>query len=251
MIDVSEFQGTISFGVMSRSTRVLIRTSYGSAGVDRMGARNVSAALNAGLRCGPYHFLEDSDPEAEMAHFFACMNGRLHDFRLRGMIDVEPSSFSHPVKSHVEAAVAEFHRRADYWPTVYGNTGVLASLSLAPWMAKCPLIIADYGPNDGHVHPVSGAIPAPWRALDAHQYTSVGRAPGIAGNVDLNVLRRGHRIDVPRPRVVIDKWKVGYRPKGSPKRSHVWTRTPGLWVSSHRGARRRGFIAIYPHRKES
>lgn len=251
MIDVSEFQGTISFGVMPKSTRVLIRVSYGSSGVDALGARNVSAALAAGLRVGPYHFLEDADPVAEMAHFFACMNSRLHDFRLRGMIDVEPSSFSHPTKSHVEAAVAEFHRRANYWPTIYGNRGVLDALNLSAGLARCPLIIADYGPNDGALHPIGGAIPAPWRTMDAHQYTSVGHYAGIRGNVDLNALSRGHHIDVARPRVIIDKWKVGYRPKGSTKRAHVWTRTPGLWVSAHRGARRRGFITIYPHRKEA
>lgn len=248
MIDVSEFQGLIAWGAMPKATRALIRVSYGSSGVDKGGARNVSAALSAGLRVGPYHFLEDADPEAEIAHFFGCMNGRLHDFELRGMIDVEPSEFSHPSSSHVQAAIDAYHTRADYWPTVYGNTGVLAALNLPAKYAACPLIVADYGPNDGREHPLSVGIPRPWSRLDAHQYTSVGHYPGIGGNVDRNAVRPRHRLDIPRPRFVIDKFKVSYVPKRGP-RTAKWTLSPYLFAKVRR-AERRGRVTIYPHRKE-
>jgi len=61
---------------------------------------------------------------------------------------------------------------------LYGNLGADSRLSVFP------LIVADYGPNDGSIHPISQTLPwKPW----AHQYTSVGSVPGVAGQVDCNV----------------------------------------------------------------
>jgi len=250
MIDVSEFQGTINWNDVPR-TRVYIRATYGSTGVDGKVAANVRGAFNRGCLVGLYHFQEENDPAAEVAHFLRDAKAVLPDgraYQLRPALDCESSSFSHPTGHGITAAVEELHRRLDYYPVVYGNPSDLGSLSLPPLLAACPLWLADYGVNDGREHAVS-RVPGPWKTWDAHQYTSQGHSPGIAGNVDLSSVRPRAGLEVPRPRMIIDKYKVSIVGKDG-HRKRAWTRTPYLY-SKVRRAERRGAVHIYPHRREA
>lgn len=217
-----------------------------------MAIANVRGAMARGLRVGVYHFQEDADPSAEIAHFLVVAKAALpagHEYHLRPALDVESSQFSHPLGAHVAAAVAELHRRLDYFPVIYGNPSDLGGLVISDGIARCPLWLADYGLNDGREHSVS-RVPNPWKRIAAHQFTSVGSCPGIAGHVDVSSVARGGDLDVPRPRMIIDKYKIGYMPRHGARR-HVWSRSPALWLVAHKGAKKRGKVAIYPHRREA
>lgn len=67
----------------------------------------------------------------------------------------------------------------------YASTSFLSNdLNNDSRLFSYPLIVADYGPNDGQVHPISGDLSK--YKLWAHQYTSVGSVPSIP-KVDCNI----------------------------------------------------------------
>lgn len=248
LIDVSEFQGGINWGILPKQL-VLIRCSMGSAGVDAQAINNLHGAAAHGFTFGGYMFLENSDPMVQVEHFLSIWHPQ--GVCLRGMIDVETSKFSNPTHDLVVEAVTEYHKQTGHYPILYGGTDTLRGLALpALFGEKCPLMLADYGPNDGAEHPLSIGIPTPWTKMTVHQYTSIGRMPGITGNtVDLDHVFDGPAIAAPRPRPVIDKWQVSYVRKDG-TRVRKFTRTPTRFQVVRPRAKYRGAIHVYPHRVE-
>lgn len=250
MIDVSEFQGSIHWPVV-QPQRVLIRVTMGAAGVDAQATNNIHGAeRNKGIVFGAYHFLENSSPQAQMEHFLNVYHPVVGN--LRGMIDCERSQFSTPTRNLLIEAVEAYHNGTGHYPIVYGNSGDLAKLALPAWMgAKCPLMLADYGPNDGAIHPLTVGVPKPWHAMAIHQYTSVGHSVGITANtVDTSkVYAKPEVLLVPRPRMIIDYWQVRYVTRKG-VHTHKNTRTPYAFAKLHR-AEHHGKVTIYPHRKEA
>lgn len=245
MIDVSQFNGSIAWGKVPKGERVLVRTSYGETGLDSHGAANLAGAEAAGgLVVGAYHFLEDGDPTREVAHFLSTFHPKPGG--LRGMIDVEPSQYSHPTLERVVGAVAAYRAGAGHDPIIYGTHDVLAALHLPASVASCPLMLAGYGPNDGRRHD-PGPPPAPWKAIAAHQYTSVGTIPGVSGHVDLSHVYDEAALTVPAPRPPAS-WTILYVDKGG-QPARVVTRTPLLWLHAHPGAKYRGSVTITPHKR--
>lgn len=247
MLDVSEFQGGINWTVL-HPEKILIRLTMGSAGVDAQAINNLKGARERKFIFGGYHFLENSDPKAQVEHFLGVWHPVAGG--LRGMLDCERSPFSHPTKNLLTEAVTVYRGATGHYPIVYGNSGDLGNLDLPEWMAKCPLMLADYGPNDGSEHPLSIGVPKPWKVMAIHQYTSEAHVPGITANsVDLSDVKTPAAIVVPTPRPVIDKWQVSYVPKNG-KRTRKFTRTPTAFQVAHSRAKYRGAIHVYPHREE-
>lgn len=244
MIDVSQFNGQIRWGSVPHGTKTLVRVSFGAEGVDTKGRANLAGARMVGP-AGGYHFLEDADATAEIGNFWAHFKPRPGE--LRGMIDVEPSAYSHPTSSRVIAAVDEYLKLSGHDPILYLRRDTADALALPPRLARCPLMFADWGPNDGLEH-APGRPPEPWTTMAAHQYTSVGSVPGVPSHVDLSHVADAAALLVPRPRVVIDRWRVAYTAKDG-KPAAGLTRTPGLWVCRHPRVKRRGAITITPHRR--
>lgn len=245
MIDVSQFQGGIDWRIVPKQ-RVMVRMTFGASGVDTEAITNLHA-LNAGSWIyGGYHFLENQDPVVQIKHFLSVWHPVVGG--LRGAIDTERSPFSTPTHNLVVSAVETYHSETGHFPIVYGNRGDLSGLALPEWFVKCPLWLADYGPDDGAEHPIGGPLPAPWSKVAAHQYTGKGRMPGINGNVDLSDLEIPASFAVPKPRLVIDYWRVNYVTRKGVHTYHN-TRTPYAFAKLHR-AERHGKVTIYPHRKE-
>ena len=59
--------------------------------------------------------------------------------------------------------------------------------------ARYPLWLANYGRNDGRVHPVRKV--GGCTGIAVHQFTSEGRIEGFSGPLDLNRLMRGTTLD--------------------------------------------------------
>jgi lysozyme len=246
MIDVSEFQNAVTWRSVPAGTRTLVRMTYGATGVDARGAQNLAAARASGLPVGGYHFLENGDGAGEVAHFLAHFTPR--PGALRGMIDVERSPYSDPTKARVVAAIAEYLRRTGHHPIVYGTHDVLAALELpVEYAASCPLMLAGYGPDNGQQHP-PGPAPAPWTAIAVHQYTSKGSCSGVAGDVDLSHVYDGRAIIVPRPRPLLDEWRIAYV-DGHGRHVAALSRLPSVWLHLHPRAKYRGAVTITPHRR--
>lgn len=248
MIDVSEFQGGINWIVLDKTQKVLIRATMGAAGVDAQEHNNFTGAENHGFTYGGYMFLENSSPSAQVDHFLSVWHPRVGN--IRGMIDVETSQFSTPTKALTEEAVSHYHAETGHYPILYGSSGTLDGLGLAAWMIQCPLMLADYGPDDGAYHPINVPVPKPWHNVAIHQYTSKGRLAGITANtVDMDKILFPSALLIPRPRPIIDKWQISYMPVHG-KRTRVFTRAPVIWQTRHKNAKYRGALYIYPHRKE-
>lgn len=245
MIDVSQFQGGVNWGVLLKQ-RVLIRCTFGSDGVDSEAITNLHGAEANGFIYGGYMFLENSDPVVQVKHFLNVWHPVVGG--LRGMIDAERSPFSTPTHNLVAGAIETYHTETGHYPIVYGNSGDLAGLRLPEWAAKCPLMLADFGPDDGSEHPLTVGIPAPWKVMAVHQYTSKGRMPGINTNVDMSDVKIPGALAVPKPRPVIDYWRVNYVTRKG-VHTHKNTRAPFAFAKLHR-AQYHGKVAIYPHRKE-
>ena len=73
---------------------------------------------------------------------------------------------------------------ASYWTSTAAN---------AKGFARYPLWLANYGKDDGKIHPVRTV--GGWPSIAIHQYTSKGRIAGWSEPVDLNVLKRGWTLD--------------------------------------------------------
>jgi GH25 family lysozyme M1 (1,4-beta-N-acetylmuramidase) len=245
MIDVSQYQGHIEWPAVPRSMRALVRVTYGTTGIDSLGHANLTAARGTRHQAGGYHFLEDGSPTAEMENFLSHFTPQVGG--LRGMIDVEPSAYSHPTSERVIGAVEAYRAHTGHDPIVYGTAEVLASLHLPPSLARCPLMLAGYGPNDGKQHP-PGPPPPPWRTIAAHQYTSVGSCPGVTGHVDVSHIYDAAALTVPRPRRIVGTWRIAYIGPDSHPAVHI-SHFPFAWCSAHPRIKRRGAVTITPHRR--
>jgi GH25 family lysozyme M1 (1,4-beta-N-acetylmuramidase) len=74
-------------------------------------------------------------------------------------------------------------------PFFYTFSGYTSRFTGADELAAYPLILANYGTNNGVAPPTRTPprTPAPWTSFTGWQHTSVGRLPGYGSNLDLNV----------------------------------------------------------------
>ena len=145
-----------------------------------------AAARQAGLHIGGYHFARPSAASGDatsQANYFAHLLGPIQSKDLRPALDLEDSG--HLTPTALRQWVHDFNQQVlkatGTGPLFYSYTAFIQGLA---WdtPAGYGLWLADYAADDGQEHPA--APPAPWKHIRAHQYTSRGTVPGIAGNVD-------------------------------------------------------------------
>lgn len=149
-------------------------------------ANRSTAARNAGLRVGGYHFARPSRGTADLqAARFCSLLGRIQRRDLRPVLDLETTGGLPP-----DALWLWGHR---FCRRVYELKGVHCLVYSGPSFIRAQRWaksfgqyqwLAEYGPNDGHDH--GATVVPPWKVLAAHQYTSVGKCPGVPGDVDLS-----------------------------------------------------------------
>jgi GH25 family lysozyme M1 (1,4-beta-N-acetylmuramidase) len=163
---------------------VWLKVSEGIHFTDRTFASRARAARAAGLRVGGYHFMRPEYDGAAQARYFAERLGAIGRHDLRPALDCEVADGMSPTA--IVAASRAFNREVvqltHVGPVFYTYTGFAESLGPSVPIGY-GLWLANYGPNDGGVHPVEP--PHPWRHVAAHQYTSRGHVPGIGYPVDL------------------------------------------------------------------
>lgn len=180
-VDVSHWQGTIDWRAV-RGAGIgfaFIKATEGGTFTDPAFAANWSAAGAAGVRRGAYHYFRPSvDAAAQAQNFLRVV--QLGPGDLPAVLDVETSEgvASDALIRAVRTWLETVERATGKRPIVYTypdfwNRGVGGAVG------TYPLWIATYG-RDAPI------VPAGWSEWTFWQYSSTGRVPGIAGDVDLD-----------------------------------------------------------------
>lgn len=192
LVDLSNNnRGPIDFGAMKRAGTfgVWLKVTEGRNFVDATYKERARAARMVGLHVGGYHFARPTDGGAQWeARYFVAHLGNVERRDLRPVLDLETNDAKlSPARLHVWAVtfLATVHEFTKVKGLTYsGPAFILAQGWLRDFGVGAGLWLADYGPDDGNVHPPH--IPSPWRKIVAHQYTSQGHVAGVAGSVDLS-----------------------------------------------------------------
>jgi len=193
-IDVSAYQGKIDWKRVAQNgiKAAYIKASEGLDWNDPKFQENRKAANAAGIHIGAYHFASVYDGVLEAKHFLKTIGG-VGPKDLKPVLDFEinPKKLS---ADQLRLFALKFnetvHNRTGVWPMFYSYGSFIQDCSF-PKPVGNGLWIAAYGRNDGQEHPVFA--PKPWKKYVAHQFTSTGKIPGIAGNIDVSISPNGLR----------------------------------------------------------
>lgn len=211
-IDVSRFQGTIDWSLVSGSgvRFAFVQASRGSGfdcavkpdqcGADPYFAINRANAAAAGIPIGPYHraFATGStlaearaDAVAE-ADIFIAQVGALQSGNLVPVLDVETPFTgldATRLQTWVRVWLKRVYKALGRKPMIYTNASSWGATGDTQEFAraKYPLWVAEWGVS-------KPSVPAGFwasRGWSVWQYTSSGTVSGISGRVDMNRLRVG------------------------------------------------------------
>jgi lysozyme len=187
-IDVSHHQGTIDWARVAATPRLrfaYVKATEGGDHTDPAFERNWTEARRAGLRVGAYHFFNLCRPGAEQARHFLAVVPRTDD-ALPAALDLElgPPCRRPPPRDEVAReigawldAVERAHGRR---PVLYVTHDTYDLFVRGGAQPLAPLWIRAV---------LDEPALAPGHAWMVWQFWPRGRVDGIAGPVDLNVLR--------------------------------------------------------------
>lgn len=158
-----------------------LKYSDGTGGAHVPADTYAAGCRTHGIPWGGYHFAEPGDPVAQAGALIAQYQ-RLGG-KLAPALDLESGGI--PAASRVAFARQFLEVVHQTYPVVvlYASASWLASLTPDMWPYSWDRTwCAAYGSNDGTRH----TFTAYGGQVDLHQYTSVGRLAGVAGNVDLS-----------------------------------------------------------------
>ena len=158
-------------------------TDGGSPAIVRADAQ-VRGADSVSIPVGLYHYAQLSPSPEAQADVLAKEVRRLGATDLPPALDLEDPHTPGPVaRDFALRFIARMRNQGFPRVTLYANTSMLTGIGGPDIDDDLDIVIwaASYGPNDGRRHPLRYA-----GRVDIHQYTSVGRVPGIDGVVDLN-----------------------------------------------------------------
>jgi GH25 family lysozyme M1 (1,4-beta-N-acetylmuramidase) len=242
-IDRSNVNGTDDYK-KAGITHLYLKATESSNFTDATYVARKRAGIAAGAVVGAYHFAGHADPVVEAEHFLGVIAAPKAG-HLRPCLDLESGESA----AWTAAFVEHLHSKLGYWPVLYGNTSTIPGLRAASASVRaCPWWRAEFGPNDGQHHALSGGE----MGAAAHQYTSVATFPGITGHTDASVfcsaageaaMLVGGSVKKHWPKP--DHWGLDYTDVQG-HRQHIKTRHPGLWQARHRHARDRGELTTTP-----
>jgi lysozyme len=197
-IDVSAWQRSISWKAIEEAGVEFgwIKATEGTAYASPTYERHRSAARRQGIPVGAYHFARpdaDDGPLAEADFFLEVAEPDRGD--LLPVLDFERGGMGAArLARWAKAWLGRVEKRIGRPPVLYTYSAFWTStMDNAEGFSRHPLWLANYGVNDGTVHPVRPV--GDWPKVTVHQYTSEGRIPGYPGPVDLNRLMRGSTLD--------------------------------------------------------
>jgi GH25 family lysozyme M1 (1,4-beta-N-acetylmuramidase) len=186
-IDVSKHQARVDWAKVAAAG---FKFGFARAIDDKTGTtadpqlkNNLAGMQAAGLFRGAYHFFRPNRNVTAAANLFVSLLGRLAPGDLNPVIDVESADGANAAKMTdgvarwidiVEAGVGRqviIYTFAAFWKSQMGNTARFNNH---------PLWIAHF------TNAAQPNIPSVWSTFTFWQHTEKGKAPGVAGNVDLD-----------------------------------------------------------------
>lgn len=188
VIDVSKWQGKIDWYKVNNTVQeVYIKATEGIGFIDPSCKENASAAAEAGLKIGYYHFASLNDKEeiqdAKLeAQYFVKILKTLPTPSLPVVLDIEenkakltPDEVLNWIRAFfMELEALGFHDYMLYSYTPFLNT----NLPKNHGFGGVKLWLAAYTETP--------KLPSGWPGYYLWQYSSEGKIEGIKGNVDLN-----------------------------------------------------------------
>jgi GH25 family lysozyme M1 (1,4-beta-N-acetylmuramidase) len=198
-IDVSRWQGQINWPAVRASgvagAWIKVGGSDGGLYADGMGAVNCRNAEASGLPWGTYYFAKPQAGQgvAQARHAVSAGHGQ---GRLWPTLDLEMANgLGGPaLDAFALDFCAEVRRLTGKTSIIYTGAWIGTSGSCFGYtrneLAAYPLWIANYGANRPGTTPPAGnpPIPSRWGHWDIWQFNSVTAVPGIAGDVDQDVV---------------------------------------------------------------
>lgn len=191
-VDVSRYQGEIDWaqvaaagykGAMLKTVSTNCKLSKRADGlyIDPTFEANYRNARAAGLDVGVYYYTyatSEAMADAELALVRQAVYGK--ELTMPVCVDVEENKLK-PMSTldltNLTAYALEQVEKMGFYAQLYTYTGYKYELDMARLSSRWDVWLADY----------TGKTPKVDFKYNAHQHTSKGRAPGISGNVDLNV----------------------------------------------------------------
>ena len=190
-VDVSAYQGDIDWEAVARSgiEFAIIRLGYrgyesGKLVEDEYARKNLEEAKNAGLKVGAYFFSQalTFDEVDEEINFMLDILGE-HYLAMPLVLDWEiPTSTARSARmdartlTDLQLYFCQKVSDIGYQPMIYFNWHQSEHLYYLSELEDYPFWLALY----------QDRMTYPWK-VEMWQYTSSGRVPGIAGDVDINV----------------------------------------------------------------
>lgn len=164
---------------------VYLKCTEGISFADRFFVDWRLQAQAAGLRTGAYHFARPDRNSAEAeAEWFLQHLPELSGKDWRPCLDFEV----HPADAEwARTFNRTVHAKINLSPLLYTYSAFAAELKLTKTVGA-GLWLASYARNDGQEH--AYAVPAPWKSVVGHQFTSNARVAGVPGRVDLSNFTR-------------------------------------------------------------
>ena len=191
-VDVSAYQGDINWNQVKQSgiEFAMIRVGYRGYGTgkiveDDYARENLRDALHAGLRVGVYFFSQALNEE-EVQEEIDFILDIIKDYEITMPVvfdweyiskeartaDMDPRTLT-----DLNLYFCQTMEEAGYTPMIYFNSYQAKTLLFLYELEEYPFWLAYY----------SYRMNYPYR-VEMWQYTASGRVPGIAGNVDINVM---------------------------------------------------------------
>jgi len=179
-VDVSHFQGEVAWrAVAGDGIRFcFIKATEGVEDVDPMFHRNWTAANEAGLLRGAYHFLHPNlDARQQAEHFLSVV--KLNGGMLPPALDIEVTNgvdrqgLQSGIRTWIETVESATGRK----PVLYTDPSFWQE-NVDADLGQYPLWLACYADQP--------ALPPGWRAWTFWQHSDQGKVNGIDGPVDLD-----------------------------------------------------------------
>lgn len=188
VIDISNVNGAVDWNriVKSGIQGAYIKLSEGVTFDDPDSYAHAKAARRAGIPYGYYHFAhpERNTPEDEAAHVVRRLARQKPDFRL--VLDLEQGAPAPAYGDWAHRFSQALRPKLGHFPILYSYGPYVQGIRLAKPVGS-GLWLASYGRNDGKEYPY--LVPAPWKKVLMHQFSSECRVGGCEHPVDLSHVR--------------------------------------------------------------
>ena len=180
-IDVSQWNGYINWDQVATDdvSFAIIRSSYGSSGIDNQFVNNMNNISRTAINPGAYHYsyaLSPSAANTEANHFINVISP--YEFKYPVVMDIEDSSLYPLGTSTITDIALEFcntMEKAGYYVSIYSNLYFLNNYLDMSRLSQFDLWLAQWA-----------SAPTYTGNFGMWQYSSTGSKRGISGNVDLD-----------------------------------------------------------------